>query len=108
MGRAYYCRLIQLEICNFHKILNFRNSNLKTCSTVNSEIFARVLFSRNFVYAKFREKQNPREMAKSLCCLLIKVNRAIVAIFNVASMSSLNAIRENKILAKNSGATVCL
>ena len=24
-------------------------------STVNSEIFARVLFSRNFAYAKFRE-----------------------------------------------------
>ena len=25
---------------------------------VNSEIFARVLFSRNFAYAKFRENQN--------------------------------------------------
>ena len=26
-------------------------------STVNSEIFARVLFSRNFAYAKFRENK---------------------------------------------------
>ena len=26
--------------------------------TVNSEIFARVLFSRNFAYAKFRENEN--------------------------------------------------
>ena len=40
-------------------------------NTVNSEIFARVLFSRNFAYAKFRENINPREMAKSLCLLLI-------------------------------------
>ena len=26
-------------------------------STVNSEIFARILFSRNFAYAKFRENK---------------------------------------------------
>ena len=32
--------------------------------------FRRVLFLRNFAYAKFREK-NPREMSKSLCRLLI-------------------------------------
>ena len=38
-------------------------------------------------------------MAKSLCQLLIKVNYALVANLNVASMS-FNAIRENKILAK--------
>ena len=33
--------------------------------TVNSEIFARTLISRNFAYAKF-VKINPREMAKLL------------------------------------------
>ena len=38
-------------------------------------------------------------MAKSLCRLLIYVNHALVANFNVAIMS-FNAIRENKILAK--------
>ena len=40
-------------------------------ATVNSEIFARTLFTRNFAYAKFRENKKPRKMAKSLCCLLI-------------------------------------
>ena len=29
-------------------------------NTVNSEIFARVLFSRNFAYAKFRENKTSR------------------------------------------------
>ena len=28
--------------------------------TVNSEIFARVLFARNFIYAKFRENKSSR------------------------------------------------
>ena len=31
-----------------------------TLNTVNSEIFARVLFSRNFAYAKFRENKSWR------------------------------------------------
>ena len=35
-------------------------------SHVNREIFASVLFARNFAYAKFREK-NPLKNAKSLC-----------------------------------------
>ena len=34
-------------------------------NTVNTEIFARTLFSRNFAYAKFRENKT-REMAKSV------------------------------------------
>ena len=42
--------------------------------TVNSEFFARVLFSRNFAYAKFREY---KILAKSLCRLLIWVNHAL-------------------------------
>ena len=50
-------------------------------------------------------KINPLEMAKSLCLLLNSVNHALVANFNVANMY-LNAIRENKILAKISEFTV--
>ena len=48
--------------------------------TVNSEIFARVLFLRNFAYAKFRE-ENLREMKKSFCRLMIWVNYTQVANF---------------------------
>ena len=44
-------------------------------------------------------------MAKSLFRLLIQVNHAFVAIFNVANMS-FNAVRDNKILAKISEFTV--
>ena len=44
-------------------------------------------------------------MAKSFCTLLIQVNHVYVTIFNVANMS-LNAIHENKILAKISKFTV--
>ena len=35
-------------------------------STVNSEIFASILFSRNFAHAKFRENKNPPNSAESL------------------------------------------
>ena len=70
-------------------------------NTVLSEIFARVLFSRNFAYAKFREHKNLEKRRNPLCRLLIKVKQALVAIFNVANMSfNASAIRENKILAK--------
>ena len=61
-------------------------------------------FSRGFIFAKRRIcevslKENPREMAKTFCRLLLQVNQAYVAIFNVANMS-FNAIRKNKILAQ--------
>ena len=59
-----------------------RTTNL---STVNSEIFASVLFSRNFAYAKFRENKI-RDMGRSLCRLLIKVNHAWSRIANVANI----------------------
>ena len=49
--------------------------------------------------------KRPREMAKSLCHLLMKVNHVKVANFYVANMS-FNAICENKILAKISEFTV--
>ena len=44
-------------------------------------------------------------MVNSLCLLLIQVNHALIADFNVTNMS-FNAIRENKILAKISEFTV--
>ena len=44
MGRAYYSQLILLV-------------SMKDSLTVNSENFAKVLFSRNFTYAKFRENK---------------------------------------------------
>ena len=44
-------------------------------------------------------------MAKSFCCWLILVNHALIGIFNDANMA-LNAIPENKILAKISEFTV--
>ena len=68
---------------------------------VNSEIFARDLFSRNFAYAKFRENK-----------ILVKwwnhsfIYHVINTNFYVANMS-FNAILENKILAKISEFTVC-
>ena len=47
-------------------------------NTVNSEIFARVLFSRNF--ASFVDI-NPHEIANSVYCLMIHVKHALVANF---------------------------
>ena len=64
-------------------------------NNVNSEIYERVLFWR----------KNPREMAKSLCHLLMKVNYVIVVNFYATNMS-FNTIGENKILAKISEFTV--
>ena len=61
--------------------------------TVNLEIFARVLFSRDFAYAKFRENK------------ILAKWRNYSVVLNVANMP-FNAILENKILAKNSGFTV--
>ena len=69
-----------------------------TLSTVNSEIFARILFSRNFAYAEFRENKNPRKIVKTLCLYLMKANHIKVANFYLANMP-FNATRENKILA---------
>ena len=51
-------------------------------NTVNSEIFERVL--------------NPREMAKSLCRLLIYVNHALVAIFFMSQICLLALFDEIK------------
>ena len=66
-------------------------------NTVNSEIFARVLFSR-YIAAKFHENKILTNW-RNHCRLLIWVNHALVANFNNENIY-LNAIRENKILAK--------
>ena len=70
--------------------------------TVNSEIFARVLFLQNIAYAKFREN---KILAKSLCRLLIYVNHALVANFSAARMS-FNALLVNINSREISGFTV--
>ena len=83
-------------------------TKIKT-ATVNSEIFARVLLSRSFTYGKVREIKYSRN-GEINCHLLMKVNHAIVANFNVANMS-FKAIRENKILMKISEfsySSICL
>ena len=69
-------------------------------STVNTEIFARILFSQNFAYAyaKFRENKILANWRNhSVLYMLIMPSSRI---FNSAKMS-FNAIRENKILTKN-------
>ena len=43
----------------------------KISNTLNLEIFASVLFSRNFTCAKFHENKTLSKMAKSLCRLLM-------------------------------------
>ena len=65
-----------------------QQTNFMLAHTVNSEIFARVL-----------------SLPISLCHLLMYVSHALVANYDIANMS-FNAIRENKILAKNSEITV--
>ena len=64
----------------------------KCCTiTVNSDIFARVLFTQN-------EKVKPSRNGKNTLSIT-GVNHALVANFNMAHMS-FNAIRENRVLAK--------
>ena len=68
-------------------------------------------FSRGFLFPRnlssFAKIKNPPEMAMSLSRLLMYLNHALVANFNVANMS-FNAIRENKIIAKISEFTVVI
>ena len=74
-------------------------------TTVDSEIYARVIFSRNFAYAKFREN---KILAKWRNHSVVYGYRQIIPksrIFNVANMY-LNPTRENKIVAKISEFTL--
>ena len=92
MQKIWY--LSHTRKCPYGKFGNFREGF----------IFARVLFSRNFAYAKFRENKILAKW-RHHCHLLMKVNHVIVANFYVANMS-FNAILENKIIAKISEFTV--
>ena len=54
------------------------NNKIISLVTVNSEVFASVIFSQNFAYAKFREN---KIHAKSLLLMDIYINHAQVANF---------------------------
>ena len=73
--------------------------------TVNAEIFARVLFSRNFAHAKFREIKFSRN--GEIIMLFTDIGKSYPSreFLNVANMF-FYAIRENRIIAKISGFTV--
>ena len=73
--------------------------------TVDSQIFAGVIFSRNFAHAKFREIKSSRN--GEIIMLFTYIGKLCHSrdFFYVANMS-FNAIRENKILAKISEFTV--
>ena len=75
-------------------------------TSVNSEIFARALFSRNFALAKFRENKILTHWQSHYAVYWYKKNTPLTRIFNVANMC-FNAIRVNKILAKISEFTAC-
>ena len=68
--------------------------------TLNLEIFARVLFSQNFAYAKFREKKSSRRgeitLSFSDTSDTHMINQPLSRIFSVANMCY-NAISENKL-----------
>ena len=67
---------------------------------MNSEFFTRILFSRNFASAKFRENKILVKGAKTLCHLLRNVNYALITNFEFRKMY-FNAFRENIFLRKN-------
>ena len=47
----------QLYVCAKNKTIRYHGWKDNARGTINSEIFARVLFLRNFAYAKFLEKK---------------------------------------------------
>ena len=71
----------------------------------NREIFARVLFSRNFAYAKFCENKIPTNLRNHSAFYWYRQITTLSRIFNVTDMC-FNAIREYKIIAKISEFTV--
>ena len=66
-------------------------------NTVNSEIFKRILFSRNFAFAKFRENQT---LANWRYHLLISVIHALFAIFFTSQMCLLTLFAKIKFSRK--------
>ena len=74
--------------------------SIQNTDTVNKEIFARVLFSRNFAYVKFCENNTLAKWQKLFAIIMSKSQ-----FLNVANLS-FNDICENKILANISEFTV--
>ena len=72
-------------------------------NTVNSEFFTRSLFLRNFAYAKFCENKTLRNGKITLS--FIDIGKSCLNLELFTSLICLNAIRENKILAKISKST---
>ena len=65
-----HSHIADTTFCQFLKL----NNDIMRYNTMNSKIFARVLFSRNFI--------KPCKMAKSFSHLLIEVNLALVKNFS--------------------------
>ena len=74
--------------------------------TVNSEISARVLFSRNFAYAKFHENKILAKWQNHFCCLLIKVKSCSSCKFLTSQICLLKLFAKIKFSAKISEFTV--
>ena len=68
-------------------------------STLNSEIFAMVLISQNFAYAKFSENKTLVQWRDHSFIYWYRSILPLLRIFNVTNMS-FNPIRKNKIIAK--------
>ena len=85
----------------------FYDNDSKTLNTVNSEIFARTLFSRNFaLHMRSFMKIKPSRNGK-IILLFIDIGKSCLnrEFYHITNMS-FNDIRENKILAKISESTV--
>ena len=79
--------------------VNSKFTGLVELYIANAEIFMMILFSANLAKIK------PSEMAKSLCCLLILVNHALVAKFLMWQICLLKLFA-NKTLAKYQNSAV--
>ena len=76
-----------------------------TLHTINSEIFARTLFSRNFAYAKFREKK-PSQNGKITLSFIDICTSCHSYEFLTSLICLLMPFAQKKILAKISESTV--
>ena len=76
-----------------------------TLATVNADFFSRVLFLRNFAYARFRENKTLSKWQNHAVDYYYTYIMPMSRISNLPNMS-FNAIHEKKILAKISEFTV--
>ena len=91
-----------LAFCHFPWKKTFEECRLLVDNTVNSEIFARTLFSRNFAFVKIKPWRNGKITLSFIDTGKSCLNREIFHITYV----SFNAICENKVIAKTSKYTV--